>query len=36
MEQDYCFSVIACDGLSTAIIEGTFKKGMKQAINTAL
>lgn len=29
MEQDYCFSVTACNGLSMAIIEGTFKKGMK-------
>lgn len=33
LEQDYCFSVTACNGPSTVIIEGTFKKGMKLAIN---
>ena len=33
LEQDYCFSVTARNGLSTVIIEGTFKKGMKLAIN---
>ena len=29
IEQDYCFRVTASNGFLTAIVEGTFKKGIK-------
>ena len=36
IEQDYCFSVTASNGFLTAIIEGTFKKGIKLVVNTVI
>lgn len=32
IKQDYCFSITASNGFLTAIVEGTFKKGINLAI----